>query len=43
MKKSQRANLAVTEIRNIRSFGYNMQGIYTLGPPSSKKDRILEN
>jgi len=37
MKKSQRANLAVKEIHNIHTFNYDVQGIYTLGPPSSKR------
>jgi len=37
MKKSQRANLATMEIRNIRTFDYDVQSIYTLGPPSSKR------
>ena len=32
MKKSQRENLVVMEIRNIRTFDYDVQGIYTLGP-----------
>jgi len=47
MKKFHRANLAVREIHNIRTFDYNVQGIYTLGAPSSKgglqRDRTLEN
>ena len=36
MKKPQCANLVVLEIRNIRTFGYDVQGIYTLGPPSNE-------
>ena len=44
MKKSQRANLIVMEIRNIRTFGYDVQGIYTRGPPSNgRKGKSLEN
>ena len=35
-KKSQHANLAFMEIRNIRTFGYDVHGIYTLGPPSNE-------
>ena len=37
MKKLQRANLAVMEIRNILSFGYDVHAIYTLEPLSNKK------
>jgi len=39
MKKSQRANLDVMTIRNICTFGYDMQGIYTFGPPSNERRR----
>ena len=43
MKKSQRANFAVMEICNIRTFDYDVQDIYTLGSPSSKKIKLLKN
>jgi len=42
MKKSQRANLTAMEICNICTFGYNIQGIYTL-EPIKQRDRTLEN
>ena len=37
MKKSQHAILTIMEIRNIRTFGYNVQGIYTLESSSRKE------
>jgi len=42
MKKFQRANLAVMEIRNICTFNYDVKGIYTLEPPSRKGPREIE-
>jgi len=43
MKKSQCANIVVIKVRNIRTFGYDVQGIYTLGSPLNKGEntRIL--
>jgi len=43
MEKSQHTNLAVMGIRNIRTFGYDVQGIYTLRPPSSKMEPDVVN
>ena len=43
LKKSQRANFVVMEIRNICPFDYDVQGIYTPGPPSSMRDPEKSN
>jgi len=43
MKKSRRVNLVVMEIRNIRTIDYDVQDIYTLGPPSSNRTQEGSN